>query len=158
MQLVTENTRYQTNCQPSCLDQIYSRSTNEIVYVKNFNETGYDHNCVGLYINVSKKILHPKVVEYRDIAGIALGDFVHKFSNLDLAGVLLQQDVNQAVELLTHNINVVLNELAPVKKRVFRLKTSAQWLNRDLRERIKHRNELRKKAAGSGVQEDWKEF
>ena len=45
-----------------------------------------------------------------------------------------------AVELLTHNIKVVLNNLAPMKRRVLRLKTSAHWLSKDLRTRIEARN------------------
>ena len=66
-QLITQNTRYQSNCTPSCLDQVYSRSTSDIAYVKNYNETGYDHNCVGVQINVSKTILYPQVTEFRNI-------------------------------------------------------------------------------------------
>ena len=45
-----------------------------------------------------------------------------------------------AVELLTQNIKVVLNNLAPMKRRVLRLKTSAHWLSKDLRTRIEARN------------------
>ena len=63
-QLINQNTRYQKNCTPSCLDHIYSRSTADVEYVKNFNETGYDHNCVGVYINVSKRILPLKQSVY----------------------------------------------------------------------------------------------
>ena len=96
-QLVNQNTRYQTNCVPSCLYHIYARSTEDIVYIKNYNETGYDHNCIGAYINVSKKIIHPQVTEFRDLTGIALGDFVNSFDELDLAGVITAQDVNHAV-------------------------------------------------------------
>ena len=127
-QLINQNTRYQKNCTPSCLDHIYSRSTADVEYVKNFNETGYDHNCVGVYINVSKRILHPQVQEYRDVTGIALGDFNDMFNDLDLAGIHTAQDVDEAAELLTHNINLVLNKYAPVKKRILRFKTSAHWL------------------------------
>ena len=154
-QLVTGETRYQKNCVPTCLDHIYSRTTTDVEYIKNFNETGYDHNCIGVHINVSNKILHPQVTEYRDIKGIALGDFVDIFSNLDLAGIYTSQDANHAVELLTHNINVVLNKLAPIKRRIFKLKTSAHWLSRDLRERIKERNLMRRRAVENG---EWDEF
>ena len=81
-----------------------------------------------VYINVSKRILHPQVQEYRDVTGIALGDFYDMFNNLDLAGIHTAQDVDEAAELLTHNINLVLNKYAPVKKRILRFKTSAHWL------------------------------
>ena len=50
------------------------------------------------------------------------------FNDLDLAGIHRAQDVNEAAELLTHNINLVLNKFAPVKRRILRFKTSAHWL------------------------------
>ena len=43
------------------------------------------------------------------------------FNDLDLAGIHRAQDVNEAAELLTHNINLVLNKFAPVKRRILRL-------------------------------------
>ena len=61
-----------------------------------------------VYINVSKRILHPQVQEYRDVTGIALGDFYDMFNDLDLADIHRAQDVNEAAELLTQNINLVL--------------------------------------------------
>ena len=45
-QLINEPTRYQ-NGSISCLDHLYSRSVVDIVEIKNENETGYDHNCIG---------------------------------------------------------------------------------------------------------------
>ena len=77
-----------------------------------------------------------------------------KFYDLDLVGMLAAQDVNHAVELLTHNINVVLNELAPLKKRF--MKTSAHWMTLELRSRIKIRNSLRFKAVKTKQDQDWR--
>ena len=37
----------------SCLDHIYVRDMTDIISVKNMNETGYDHSCVGAEVNVS---------------------------------------------------------------------------------------------------------
>ena len=50
-----------------------------------------------------------------------MGDFNDMFNDLDLAGIHRAQDVNEAAELLTHNINLVLNKFAPVKRRILRL-------------------------------------
>ena len=77
-----------------------------------------------------------------------------KFYDLDLVGMLAAQDVNHTVELLTHNINVVLNELAPLKKRF--MKTSAHWMTPELRSRIKIRNSLRFKAVKTKQDQDWR--
>ena len=60
-----------------------------------------------------------------------------------------------AVELLTHNIKVVLNNLAPMKRRVLRLKTSAHWLSKDLRTRIEARNLMMRNVSD---EESWREF
>ena len=157
-QLVRENTRYQNQQKPSCLDHIYTRSVADIKTVLNSNQTGYDHNFVGLDINLSKRILHPQVYYTRDIEGIAINDFTNCFLTLDLAGIMEAQHVDDAVELLTHNINVTLNHLAPLKKRFSRMKTSADWLTPQLRERIVERNELRKKAVKTGSKHHWMEF
>ena len=81
-----------------------------------------------------------------------------KFYDLDLVGMLAAQDVIHAVELLTHNINVVLNELAPLKKRFMKMKTSAHWMTPELRSRIKIRNSLRFKAVKTKQDQDWRAF
>ena len=62
-----------------------------------------------------------------------------------------------AVELLIHNIKVVLNNLAPMKRRVLRLKTSAHWLSKDLRTRIEARNLMMRNAyrAGKSTETAW---
>ena len=155
-QLVREETRYQGNNIPSCLDHIYSRSTSDLMSVKNFNETGYDHNCIGAFINVSKREIFPDKTTYRDITGIALGDFVNSFNDIDLAGLHQSQDASEAAEILTHSINVVLNKLAPVKTRVMKLKTSAHWMSPDIRERIGVRNMMRRRAVDGQI--PWKDF
>ena len=156
MQLVRENTRYQSNQIPSCLDHIYSRSTSDIVSIKNFNETGYDHNCIGVSINISKKIVHPNKIEYRDIEGIALGDFERLFNDNDLLGIVRSQDASEAAELLTHAINTTLNVLAPIKTRVMKFKTSAHWMTKELKSRIAERNSMRKLATEGKI--PWQAF
>ena len=156
-QLINEPTRYQ-NGSISCLDHLYSRSVVDIVEVKNENETGYDHNCIGAVIDLSNLIQNPQVSYFRNIEGIAIDDFAYHFFDLDYLGILRSQDVNEATELLTHNITVVLNKLAPVKKRVMKMKTSVQWLTPDLRARIKLRNALRMKAVKSKQDDHWREF
>ena len=156
-QLVDSPTRYQ-NLSKSCLDHIYVRSSADVKKIHNDNQTGYDHNCVGLTINLSKHFLHPHVTTYRDVSGITLDDFHLTFSDLDLAGVQLAQDANEAAEYLTHYINVTLNELAPLKKRVVKMRTSAHWMTPELGERIKKRNAMRVVAITSARMEDWKAF
>ena len=97
-QVVKDNTRYQ-NASKSCLDHIYLRSTGNLKTVINQNQTGYDHNCVGVVLNVGKQLTHPQVTQYRDVAGINLDDFAYVFNNLDLAGIHLSQDVDEAVTM-----------------------------------------------------------
>ena len=83
----------------------------DIVEVKNKNETGYDHNCIGAVIDLSNLIQNPQVSYFRNIEGIAIDDFAYHFFDLDYLGILRSQDVNEATELLTHNITVVLNRM-----------------------------------------------
>ena len=156
-QLIREPTRYQ-NLSSSCLDHVYTRSVADIKSVMNQNETGYDHNCVGVVINTSKHLTHPQVVQIRDVEGIKMDDFIQTFSDLDLAGIWNMQNSSEAAELLTHSINVTLNKLAPLKKRIFKMRTSAHWMTPEIRERIKQRNMMRVMAVKMKSEKLWHDF
>ena len=157
-QIIKSNTRYQGPSQ-SCLDHIYCRTMRGIQSIMNENHTGYDHNCIGVQLRVDNRLQEPSVTWYRDISGITVEMFAQEFLNSNLEEIYWSQDATLAAKLLTEKINGVLDNLAPLKKRFMKTRKSAEWLNLDLRKRIKKRNKMRKEAVKEGNDSvKWKEF
>ena len=103
-QLVKNDTRYQNNNSSSCLDHVYARSVTDITAVFNHNTTGYDHNMIGVSVNISKDIIHPNVIFYRNINGITLDNFANVLYQSRLEEVYCLQDVDEAVEMLSTSV------------------------------------------------------
>ena len=157
-QLINENTRYQKNNIPSCLDHLYARSVGEITTVLNRNITGYDHNMIGASINISKHFVHPTIIYYRDINNVNVEDFAHMFHSTNLYEIYDTVDVDEAVERLTHKIKTVLDIVAPLKRKSIPRTTSVPWMTSDIKARIQFRNMLRNRAVKSNSDDDWKTF
>ena len=156
-QIIKENTRYQGN-QKSCLDHIYTKSLADITTVHNRNVTAYDHNLVGVTLNVSKDILNPDILYYRDIKGTSIDDFAYIYHESRLGEFYSQTDVNEATMVLTHKIMSTLNIVAPIKRKYLPKKTSAPWMTSEIKAKIHERARLRSKAVRSNEDQDWLQF
>ena len=71
--------------------------------------------------------------------------------------VYLCQDANMAAEMLTKKLNVILDEMAPVKK--IQLRTNfAPWISEQCKAEMDSRDAAHKTAAESGLDTDWDTF
>ena len=116
---------------PGKMSQIYS------------NFIGSDHKLIlGVrYSNLIKN--STRYVKKRSYKNFDEGKFLEEVRNIHWWDLYLKTDVNEAVDLFTNKINSILDQMAPIKK--FQTTTKyCPWLNKEIRQLIKQRNEAQK--------------
>ena len=69
----------------------------------------------------------------------------------------MTEDVEVAVQLVTHKLTEILDIMAPVKSIQTRSRY-APWLSEATKKKIKNRNEAQKKASETNLKSDWDEY
>ena len=163
VQLVHGYTRVQkfrgnTSLQRSCLDHVYCKSAKNINRVVNRNILSHDHNCVGLHLATSTSSVQPQVSKKRDIKNLNIQDFATVYFSLFPEEMYTAPGVNEMLEIFVHKITLALDVLTPIKRVVVSSKNRAVWLSEEIKESIARRQSQRKKAARSGLEQDWIQF
>ena len=156
-QLMVDWTRAQRGQTPACLDHVYINDTSVVTRLFNKNVLATDHNIVGVRISIKKPPFRPKSFLYRDIEGIDPEEFNSLFERSVPQEIYAATNVDVILETLEMKLGYCLEKLAPWRKVVTRAKF-APWVNEEIREEMRVRDELREKAIASKVPEDWSKF
>ena len=83
--------------------------------------------------------------------------FLDAVSNMSWLDVYLCEDLESAVNMVSTKLNLILDEMAPVK--VVQVRTHyAPWVSKEMKQKIKTRNDAQKKAAETQSEEDWQTY
>ena len=163
-QLIKSDTRIQkirskgtVQIQKSCLDHLYLKEVDYISKIVVENVTGFDHSTIGGHLLYDKPVKRPEVIELRKIDDIPEGDFQNLYLRSGFQKIFQSKDPDEAIEIFEDVVHSVLNILAPLKKIHLREKY-LPYVTLEIEDKMKERNESRKKAIESKKEEDWEEF
>ena len=146
-------TRVQRGQRSSLLDHCYTRSI-EIGRTMNRSIVGTDHHLIGAHVLLRKPLFQPKSYSKRCLDHVTEEMFAKEFLTAHVSEVFAEMDATRALEILEHKITWTLDRVAPVKKYQTR-QGYAPWLTPEIREEMKTRDGLRKRAQSSGLDQDW---
>ena len=156
LQLISSNTRHMKNQSPSLLDHVWTDMGGKVDRLFNKEVVDSDHHLVGVRLDWHHSIRTTKIT-YRPFNKLDVGEFTRRFVCSNIFEIYQCADVNLAVHLLNKKVTTILDELVPPKTITIGGK-NAPWMTEELRDDIKKRNVLHKKAFASGSDEDWKNF
>ena len=156
-QLVSGPTRHFPGQKSSGLDHYYSNRPEKLSDVQTQHRGGSDHMLI-FAVRYSRAIkTSPRYVRKRRYKNFDPDQFIAAVKQITWLDLYLATDVNQAVQLLSEKITLILDAMAPL--RTVQVRTSyAPWLSKETITLMKERDMLQKKAAESGKREDWVMF
>ena len=156
-QLVTGATRMERGQPRTGLDHLYTNKVHKLSSVQTFFTGTSDHKLLKV-VRFTRSLKHlPRYVKKRSFKGFDETAFKNSIKECGLEEVLGCNDVDVAAETLTHKLNKVLDEMAPVKK--FQTRTKyAPWMSEETKLLKKKREEAHQKASETDLPEDWREF
>ena len=156
VQCIREDTRYQGR-NSSCLDHVYTNNAQYLDNITNKSATAYDHNLIAFKMMLHSPVFHPQSLIMRNVKSLCPQKFQQEFQELDHDDFLLEPEVGSKVRILVEKVTRILDMLAPVRK-INITKRHAKYLNKELIDQIKERDELRRVAERSRNEEDWQRF
>ncbi len=116
---------------------------------------GYsDHNLIAYVRKTKVPKAGPKVVFRRSVKSFCVEAFLEDVKNLGWESVLVKQDPDDTLEGFNTLFLQVLEKHAPLRKYTVRSKRSP-WLDSELRNLMKQRDDAKTVAVQSGLQSDW---
>ena len=114
-QLVSGPTRYFPGQKPSGLDHIYTNTPDKILWVQKHFIGASDHMLIST-CRSSKSIKDtPQYIRKRCFKQFRPHDFINAVRNINWLKIYLCNNVNEAVTLLTNELNSILNVMAPLR-------------------------------------------
>ena len=157
VQMVRGITRNARGHSDSALDLVFTTTPEKMSEARALVRAYSDHRLV-LCTRFTKNIVtSPRYVKKRSYKNFDETMFKERIRNTSMMNVYMSGDASKAAELLTSNINSVLNKMAPVKKIQVR-QNYAPWVSEGCKRDIDTRERAQEKAVASQQGEDWDEF
>ena len=156
-QLVTVATRHSRGKDGSGLDHYYTNRPEKLSNVSVSSQGNSDHSLISA-TRFTKSIQNkPRYIRKRIYKNFNKNDFINAVRKLSWWDIYQCEDVEEAVKILTNNLNGILDTMAPIKKVQVRTKY-AVWLSNSTKEKMKLRDTAKKKAQETNNDEDWKRY
>ena len=156
-QVIKGITRSWENQADSLVDQSWTNSQGSII--SHFNEVRSfsDHNVIGVVIRSKDRVENGHEVERRSWKKLDIEMFKEKIGKINWDEYYRETDVNLLNDMLENTIRGALDELAPMKGFQQR-KGHVNWMNNDLKEMMKMRDDSREVARRTKRIEDWNDY
>lgn len=116
-----------------------------------------DHNLIAVMRKTKVPKQGQKFICKRTFKNFQENEYVAEVSNIDWSEVTQEQDPNKAVVVFNNLITKVIDKHAPIRKQAVR-NVAAPWLDKDLKQYMKHRDEVRTQAIKTNQLEKWNEY
>lgn len=156
VQCILDDTHFQGQS-TGCLDHLYTNCGKYLDEIRNRTVTDYDHNMISCKMFLRQPVIQKTSKMVRNLSKLKPEDFEQSFIQLDHSEYCLETNLDRKVQLFTDSVVKVLDELVPLKK-VTPKPRQAQYLTDDLKERMKIRNDMRRKARRTGDPEDMVQY
>ena len=157
VQCVKGATRFESNAEPSGLDHFWTSNPNKLSDVHSYFHGSSDHKILSGTRYTKSAIRHSRFVKKRSYKNFSPNLFIQALRDTSWWELYSCNNPDEAVEIFTRKLTLILDEMAPIKKYQVCPKY-APWLSEGTKELINERNLAHKRAAKSGKDEDWKEF
>ena len=156
-QLVTTPTRSWPGQTDSGLDHLYSNRPEKLRSVTAEFMGGSDHRIIKAVRSTKSLTQCARYVRKRCYKQFNEEEFCNRVKLIPWFELYMSDNVEQAVNLLTNNLKLILDEMAPVK--TIQMRTHyAPWLSKETKQLLQERNNAHKTASESGYQDDWRMF
>ena len=156
-QYVNKPTRV-TPSSATLIDVFYSSNHDKITFCDVIPISISDHYMVVCSLGKSKPVKCGHRLSYcRNTKKLNLENFNSDLEKLDWDDVLADSDPVSAYEKWSSKFISVLDKHAPLRKKRIRQK-EAPWISIDILEKIRERNDMKRRAHCSKTDEDWKSY
>ena len=103
------------------------------------------------------EVSKPRIIRKRCYQNFKPEEFISAVKNISWFDAYMTDSAEEAVQIVTKKLTLILNAMAPVKNIQTRAKY-APWLSKETNEKIKARNKSQKVASQNNLKEDWDKF
>ena len=157
VQCVNGPTRYENGVAASGLDHFWTSNPNKLSDVHTYFHGSSDHKIV-IGTRYTKCIVrNPRYIRKRSYKNFNSNEFLEAVQATSWWDLYTCEDPEQAVNIFTSKLTLILDEMAPMKTYQVR-KKYAPWLTNGTKGLMTERDLAQKKAAETGKADDWKHF
>ena len=155
-QLITSPTRI-TNNTATCLDLVITQSPDMIKTTEVLPPFCSDHSvpCAVLKQSVHRQSSFQRMIFNYD--QLDQEKFCELLGNVDWNDIFMNNSIDDASNIFTDKFMSLAKQCMPSKLVTIRSRDAA-WFNNEIRQLIKKRNKLHKRAKSSNLQTDWQTF
>ena len=157
VQCVAGPTRFESNCTPSGLDHFWTSNPNKLSNVHTYFHGSSDHKII-IGTRYTKRIIRSqRYIKKRSFKNFDPSAFIQAVKTTSWWELYSCDNPEDATEILSRKLNLILDEMAPIRKYQVRPKY-APWLTNCTKELMNERDLAQKRASRTGLREDWIEF
>ena len=157
VQCVNGPTRFVSGAAASGLDHFWTSNPNKLSEIHTYFHGSSDHKIIIGTRYTKCLVRNQRYVKKRSYKNFIQKDFLEAIQSSSWWDLYSCQDPEQAVEIFTNKLNLILDEMAPVRKYQIRNKY-APWLTNASKSLLTDRDLAQKKASETGNDDDWKTF
>ena len=122
-----------------------------------FNHGSSDHKLILAVRNSKSVISKPRIIKKRSYKNFDPVLFIQRISKISWWPVYSSENVDEAVEIVTKNINNILDEMAPVK--VIQVRNNySPWISNETKKKMEERDLAQKIAEQTKSADDWNNY
>ena len=156
-QLVSGPTRHFPGQKSSGLDHLYTNAPDKICNVEKHFCGGSDHMLITASRKSSSIKNSPQYIRKRSFKLFNPECFITAVRNISWLNIYLCEDVNTALNILTNELNKILDVMAPMKTVQIR-KHRNNWSSQETLCMMKQRDYLQKTASETNCKNTWKQY
>ena len=157
VQCVNGPTRFENGVAASGLDHFWTTNPNKLSDVHTYFHGSSDHKIVIGTRFTKCVVRNQRYVKKRSYKNFKANVFIDAIQSTSWWDLYSCENPEEAVEIFTNKLTLILDEMAPVKKYQVR-NNYAPWLTNATKGLMTDRDLAQKKAAETGLSDDWKTF
>ena len=157
VQCVNGPTRFESGVASSGLDHFWTSNPNKLSDIHSYFHGSSDHKIIIGTRYTKCVVRNSRYVKKRSYKNFNTNEFIQAIQSTSWWDLYSSEDPEPAVEIFTQKLNIILNEMAPIKKYQMR-NNYAPWLSSSTKGLMNDRDLAQKKATETGKSDDWKAF
>lgn len=141
----------------TCIDLIFTNAADLCSKAISMPVGFSDHNLVSVNRKTKVPKSGQKMIVKRIFKHFNENEYCEEVRNVDWSKILVEDDPDRALEAFTSSIMPIMDKHAPLRRITVRT-IAAPWVDLELKEHIKLRNELKAEAIASGNSILWNKY